>query len=235
MQNESGLFAFFDLFNRGGWVMYLILAVSIYVVGVILYKFWQFSRLGITNPEAAQATLAQISGPGAGGKAIIPMLLARLDQSRHPASRMLAGALRLVAEGKDQDAVREEITRTGAREIAALETHIRGLELASNLAPLLGLLGMVLSMVRVFSAIEAAGARVDVTLLAGGIWEALLTTVFGLIVAVVAQVGFYLLDTRIERTQHLMNDAGAGLLQWMKNKPEATPHLAPGGMLKAGA
>jgi biopolymer transport protein ExbB len=209
---------FFQLFNRGGWVMYVILAVSIYAVAVILYKYVQFARLKLSQTDFANVFLEQLAGQQV-SEQVVMMCLARLRGITHPAARVLEAVLNFSLKPEaTSESLREEVGRVGAREMAFLESHLRGLDLASNLAPFLGLLGMVLSMVRVFSTIESAGARVDVTLLAGGIWEALLTTVFGLIVAVIAQVGYHLLDSKVERARLSMNDASIRLIQIIKLK-----------------
>ena len=69
-----------------------------------------------------------------------------------------------------------EVSRVGSREIKELERYLRGLEVIANLSPLLGLLGTVLGMIKAFSKLESAGTKVDPTILAGGIWEALRRT-----------------------------------------------------------
>lgn len=198
--------------------MYIILAVSIYVLGVIVYKQWQFARLKLSRSGLVENLLEQFFASDRGGQAA-DMFLARMKTLHHPLARVLEAGITQAQSAPDQpEILREEIGRVGVRELGKLESHLRGLDLCANLAPLLGLLGMVLSMVTVFSTIETAGARVDVTLLAGGIWEALLTTVFGLIVAVIAQVGYYNLDSRVERVRLAMNDAGIRLVQRLQNQ-----------------
>ena len=215
---------FFELFNRGGWVMYVILGVSIYAVGIIIYKTLQFANIKLSQTEFADQFLDQFANQPQGSEQVIAMYTARLRALRHPLAKVLEAALAFsIRPEATPENLREEVGRIGAREMAWLESHLRGLDLASNLAPFLGLLGMVLSMVAVFSTIESAGARVDVTLLAGGIWEALLTTVFGLIVAVIAQVGYYNLDSRVERTRLQMNDASVRLIQLIKFPSAAEP------------
>ena len=208
---------FFELFNRGGWVMYVILAVSIYALAIIIYKSFQFANIKLAQTDFADSFLEQFANQPQGNEQVIAMYTARLRSLRHPLAKVMESALAFsLKPDTTSETLREEIGRIGAREMALLESHLRGLDLASNLAPFLGLLGMVLSMVAVFSTIESAGARVDVTLLAGGIWEALLTTVFGLIVAVIAQVGYYNLDSRVERARLAMNDASLRLIQLIK-------------------
>ena len=89
---------------------------------------------------------------------------------------------------------------------------MRGLEMVSNVAPLLGLLGTVIGMVTAFSRLEGAGSRVDPSLLAGGIWEALLTTVGGLVVAIPAVVAYYIFDGLIERVRGVMKDTSIQIM-----------------------
>ena len=83
---------------------------------------------------------------------------------------------------------------------------MRALELIANLSPLLGLLGTVLGMIQAFQKLESAGNQVDPALLSGGIWQALLTTAVGLIVAIPALIAHQWLDRRIDRCAHVMED-----------------------------
>jgi biopolymer transport protein ExbB len=89
---------------------------------------------------------------------------------------------------------------------------LRGLELASTIAPLLGLLGTVTGMIAAFQALQEAGSRADPALLAGGIWEALLTTAAGMAVAIPAQVALTWFDGVIDRQRHEMEDAATRIL-----------------------
>lgn len=73
------------------------------------------------------------------------------------------------------------------------------MELAATAAPLLGLLGTVLGMIEAFRQLEAAGTKVNPSLLAGGIWEALLTTAAGMVVALVALTCLSIMESLVER------------------------------------
>lgn len=90
-----------------------------------------------------------------------------------------------------------------------LESHLTTLSVISQVAPLLGLLGTVLGMVRAFLAVQQAGGTVDPSSLAGGIWEALLTTVFGLSVAIPAYLAWHgferLVNGRLEALEELLD------------------------------
>lgn len=103
--------------------------------------------------------------------------------------------------------LREEIERQGRAALENLRSHTRILEVIATLSPLLGLFGTVLGMIDAFREMEAAGSRVDPSVLSGGIWEALLTTAFGLAVAIPATAAVNWLDRVVERVEHEMADA----------------------------
>lgn len=89
--------------------------------------------------------------------------------------------------------------------VRRMETSLRGLATVAALAPLLGLLGTVIGMIRAFMAIERHGSAVSPALLAGGIWEALLTTAAGLTVAIPCLLFHNLFQGRIERVEGELN------------------------------
>ena len=88
-----------------------------------------------------------------------------------------------------------------------MERHFQGLSAISHVSPLLGLLGTVTGIIAAFGVISRLGGQVDVTALAGGIWEALLTTAVGLCVAVPFAIVHAALENRIERFRARMEDA----------------------------
>jgi biopolymer transport protein ExbB len=83
---------------------------------------------------------------------------------------------------------REETTRIAKTHLNTASAGLRVLELISTIAPLLGLLGTVLGMIAAFQALQESGSRADPAILAGGIWEALLTTAAGMAVAIPASI-----------------------------------------------
>ena len=100
----------------------------------------------------------------------------------------------------------------GNRAVDALEKHLRGLSVIAQSAPLLGLLGTVIGMIEAFIRIEEVGGEVNVSTLAGGIWEALLTTAFGLIVAIPALFAYHFFETKVDRYAGLIRDTGERLV-----------------------
>ncbi|WP_346348176.1 MULTISPECIES: MotA/TolQ/ExbB proton channel family protein [unclassified Sulfitobacter] len=101
----------------------------------------------------------------------------------------IAGALN-ARELPDQLA-REEVTRLAAHELAVLRGGLRPLELIATIAPLIGLLGTVLGMIEAFQALETSGGQADPSALAGGIWEALLTTAAGMAIPAAVALSWF--------------------------------------------
>lgn len=104
---------------------------------------------------------------------------------------------------KNED--REElIYREGNVALEQLENHLNKLATIARISPLLGLLGTVTGMILAFKQVQALGGQVDVEVLAGGIWEALLTTAVGLSIAIPTMAAFNYFEARVEKTRSRM-------------------------------
>lgn len=183
------------LLEAGGTVVALLLALSVATMAVILVKLLQFRRARLGAEDAALAAAERLRRDGRPGPV----------DARHPAGELVA--LAASAQGRvAPEALREELTRVGRARLAALRAHFRLLEIVAGVAPLLGLFGTVVGMIKAFQALEQAGAQVDVTVLSGGIWEALLTTAVGLAVAIPVVAVLTWLEGRVERIGHRMDD-----------------------------
>lgn len=160
-----------DIAALGGPVVLLLIAVSIMTMAVILYKLWQFSRSGVGRHTAlSEAVAAWDAGDRTGARAA-------LDRS----TSYLAPVISMAFDAGPNAAQRLEAE--AETRFARLERGMRLLDSVAQLAPLLGLFGTVLGMIAAFQALQDAGAQVDPSVLAGGIWVALLTTAAGLVVA----------------------------------------------------
>lgn len=128
---------------------------------------------------------------------------------RAPADRVVARAMALMNEGVTGPILDAELARRGNEEVTAMSRLIRFLELVAMVSPLLGLLGTVLGMIQSFQDLETAQGAANAAVLAGGIWEALMTTAAGLVVAIPAAIGAALLNARIElATQSIESAVG---------------------------
>lgn len=196
-----------SLLSRGGPVMMILLALSVLAVAIILVKLLQFSRAQLRRTAFIDPAVADLAR-GERDRA-----LSTLRREINPVARVMETAISANANAnlsvEDRDA---EIERVGTSEIRGIESYLRGLEVIANVSPLLGLLGTVLGMIGAFAKLESAGSKVDPAILAGGIWEALLTTAFGLIVAIPALTMFYVLEGRVDEVRATMKDTVVRIL-----------------------
>ncbi len=210
----------FDLiFVKGGWVMYVIVALSIYVLGIILFKAYQFTTAQVFNTQFIDRVMMHVK------RGELTDASHLLTKEKGPLARIMRVSIESVMNREITMKSREsEISRVGAGELRYLESHMRGLEMASSIGPLLGLLGTVIGMVHAFAKLSESGSRVDPSMLAGGIWQALIATVGGLVVAVPAMASYYLIDSLIERVRATMRDVTIQILaledNYIRNEKE---------------
>jgi biopolymer transport protein ExbB len=190
-----------ELLALGGPVVAILLLMSIYSLSIVLLKLWQFRAVRLGDRRFLQPALeAWCDGDASAA-------IRATEGSPNPLARALSLLMRGLEAGIDRDTLREEVSRHALRDINILRRHFRPLEVIGNTAPLLGLLGTVIGMIAAFSQLEAAGSQVDPSVLSGGIWEALLTTAVGLVVAIPAVALLNYLERCVERLQEDMQDA----------------------------
>ena len=184
------------LILKGGPVMILLLGLSIISLTIIIIKIIQFYKLELHNIKKIDAAMEMIDNNKLSNAKNL------LNTIYHPASKIIL--VTIESQKLSEEDKENQISIAAEKELRNLEFLLKPLEVISNIAPLLGLLGTVIGMINAFSKLEEAGSRVDPAILAGGIWEALLTTAFGLIVAIPALAAFYWLDGRVDKAREDM-------------------------------
>mgnify|MGYP001347042272 FL=1 len=195
---------------KGGPVMILLLGLSVISLTIIIIKIIQFYKADLHNIKKIDAAMEMIETNKLSNAKNL------LNTFYHPAAKII---LVTIDSQKLSDTDKENrISIEGEKELRNLEFLLKPLEVISNIAPLLGLLGTVIGMITAFSKLEESGSRVDPAILAGGIWEALLTTAFGLIVAIPALAAFYWLDGRVDKVREDMRHLIIKTNIFLKNK-----------------
>ena len=169
----------FDIIKAGGWLMAPIILCSITVVAIVAERLWTLQ----TRRVAPEHLAAQVWGWFRNGE---------LDDERMQALRLSSPLGRILAAGlahrhADRDTMNEAIEDTGRHVVHELDRYLITLGTIATISPLLGLLGTVLGIMRVFASISSSGLG-NPAALAGGISEALITTVAGLAVAIPAYI-----------------------------------------------
>ncbi len=195
------------ILQKGGFMLFILGVLSVYALGVVFFKIWQFKRANVFDRSFIDEALYEIK-QGDREKAT-----RRLSAIAGPVARIMRITFECVANRDMSPKSREaEIMRVGSSDIRYLESHIRGLEMTASVAPLIGLLGTVLGLIEAFSQLGTSGVRIDPSMLAGGIWEALITTAGGLAVAIPALGAHYVLDGIIEKVRATMKDVSVQIL-----------------------
>lgn len=192
-----------QLLPKGGWVMYVIVAVSVFSLALIIERLIYFLRLRTDGAVVDAVERALNNGE-------LPEVVAQRISESGPVPAVVTTALSHWRHGVD--GVAEAINFAGNRAVEDMEKHLGGLAMVAQGAPLLGLLGTVTGMIETFMRIEQLGGQVDPSGLAGGIWEALLTTAAGLVVAVPALFAYHAFESRVNRWAALMEDIGRRLI-----------------------
>lgn len=178
---------------RGGVLMVPIVLCSVIGLGLILDRFNVYRRLKLEG-FAVVGGVRQALGRGD-----IAAAIEHLEGDDSAGGRVLTETLARYHEGSGS--VQSSFALAAEELIRKMEVSLRGLATVAAITPLLGLLGTVIGMIRAFMVIEGQGASVSPALLAGGIWEALLTTAAGLTVAIPCLMFHNLFLGRIERVE----------------------------------
>jgi biopolymer transport protein ExbB len=197
-----------ELVHLGGPAMWAIAALSVASTALILWKIMRLLSFGAWSGgrHTARALAEWKAGRSAEALAILaPRRSLRAILTRAAMQAALDPAL-------DRDAAEAETARIARALLARAQSGLRGLELTATTGPLLGLLGTVTGMIAAFQSLQAAGVRADTASLAGGIWEALLTTAAGMAVAIPAQVALTWFESVVDRLRHDMEDAATQVL-----------------------
>jgi len=217
----SPLNALRGIFDLGGPVVAILFVMSVLTFGVTLYKIWQFAASGVGRHRVlSEALVAWDAGERQTARA-------RLNQSRSYLAPLLGSAM----DSLDQPGIDGRLDAEAGMALAGLERGFRLLDTVAQLAPLLGLFGTVLGMIKAFQSMQAGGSSVDPSLLAGGIWVALLTTAVGLAVAMPTSMILAWLESRTARERVFADMALRTVLVPGRTIPAAagaeTPATAP--------
>lgn len=201
----------------GGPTIWAIALLSVLTVALILWKIWRLALVGAwARGKAIKSIRAYEQGQ-------TEQALAIVRNRRGLRSKVVSAAIIARRDMEDDDA-RAETTRVAKNELADAAIGLRALELIATIAPLLGLLGTVLGMIAAFQALQESGSRADPAMLAGGIWEALLTTAAGMAVAIPASAALTWFEAVIDRMRRDVEDAAVRIFI---AKPASTKAVEP--------
>lgn len=195
----------FEFFLKGGPLMWPILLCSIISITIIIERFYHHYRARTNIPNIFSQTKSLLKDDK------ITQALKLCEITSSPVAHILAIGIRIRKRSVEEK--EKIIARAGSRIVRRLDKNLRGLAIIGNITPLLGLLGTVIGMIRAFMKIQELGGRVDASVLAGGIWEALITTAAGLSVAIPTLVAYHYFEGRADNIAAQMKDVASEFLE----------------------
>ena len=200
-----------SMFNMGGPLMWVLLALSFLAIYLIGRKWWMIKNASKIDPHFMQ-DIRDYMNEGKTKSAIT--LCGKYD---NPVARMVETGIHRM--GRPMSDIQNAIENSGNVEVARLEKGLPLLATIAGGAPMIGFLGTVLGMVKAFFNMSKAGNNIDITLLSDGIYTAMLTTVGGLIVGIIAYFGYNWLTSQISDLVYKMESSTLEFIDIVLNEP----------------
>ena len=199
-----------EFLSKGGILVMPILLCSVLALTIFVERVIRFMRMrsrGAGLAEKVIHTLNQGDDHGARKMAM---------ESDSPMGRILVQAIDV--RDQDRETIETVMVNATDEEVRNLSTYVQVLATIGNIAPLLGLLGTVIGMIKAFMVIQQMGGKVNAAVLAGGIWEAMLTTALGLSVTLPTMVAHSYLIARIDKYEARLQGGAVMFLKSLAKK-----------------
>lgn len=206
-----------ELFKAGGWLMFPLFACSVIAIGIIAERFWSLQTRRIAPPELITQIWQWLRYNQVDQDRIKSL------QKNSPLGRILAAGL--MDRNAAREITKESIEDTGRHVTAMMEKNLNTLGTIAAISPLIGLLGTVVGMIKVFAVITTEGVGNPETL-AGGISEALITTAAGLVVAIPSVIFYRYFRGKINHLVVNMEEQAMQLIEILHGDREFDPDEA---------
>jgi len=207
-------YSLIDMASKGGWLMYVLLFLSVIAVYIFGKKVWVIGKA----TKIDKNFIDDIKDYVHEGK--IKSALTLCSKYDTPVARLMEKGIERI--GRPLSDIQTAVENMGNLEVSRLEKGLPFLAMISGGAPMIGFLGTVMGMVQAFFNMANAGNNIDITLLSGGIYTAMITTVGGLIVGIIAYFGYNYLTARISDVVFGMENATISLLDLLNEPAEKT-------------
>ncbi|SHK03199.1 MotA/TolQ/ExbB proton channel family protein [Rhodothermus profundi] len=207
-----------DILVQGGWVMLPIGLLSLLTIYLFVERLITLQRAQIDPRQIMDRVRDYVEAGDIRGA------LAYCEAQDKPITRILRRGLERL--GRPIAEIRDAVEAAGKYEAFELEKRMDILASIAGIAPMLGFLGTVTGMIEAFQQIQNLQGNVNPSVLAGGIWEALLTTAFGLVVGILALFGHNFLLTRINRLVNDMERSATDFIDLLQ-EPVPRPRRQP--------
>ena len=188
-QPEVQSISILEMATKGGWIMAVLLVLSLVALFIFGKKWWMIAQAGKIDKNFMNDIRDYIHD---GKIKSAQTLCSKFDT---PVARMIETGIARI--GRPLSDIQAAVDNVGNAEIARLEKGLPYLATIAGGAPMLGFLGTVIGMVQAFFNMANAGSNVDITLRSGGIYTAMITTVGGLLVGIVGYFGYNFLSAKV--------------------------------------
>jgi len=203
----------FELFRAGGPLMWIILLCSLVALTIIFERMLSLRRVKVAPSNLGAQVLDLIATDKVSPDKV------EVIRKHSPLGAVYAAGLANISHGKDD--VKEALEEAGKQVVHNMGRYLNTLGTIASITPLIGLLGTVIGMIKVFTAITAVGVG-DPTVLSGGISEALITTAAGLSVGIPCLMFYRYFRSRINELTVILEDQALSLVDAIKNKQAST-------------
>lgn len=185
-----------DMAIQGGWIMLILAIFSVIAMYIFIERFFTINKAA-RNDHMFMDTIRNYMIDGKFSEAKV-----LCQKTSSPLSRMIEKGISRI--GKPLNDIQTAIENVGNLEVGNLEKGVALLAMISGAGPMLGFLGTVIGMIRAFYDMSMAGNNIDIELLSTGIYQAMVTTVGGLIVGIIAFIFYNILVSQIDKAVNLL-------------------------------
>ena len=202
--------------NSGGAIMWLILGCGFIALVIFLERFFHLHRAQIKIDDFLNGIITNLTH----GNDLEAISIC--DQTPGPAAHLVRTALLHRNDSKDE--MIKAVQQAGIREIPRLERHTNLLITLAQVLPMLGLLGTVLGLLSILTAMQTGSPLAEIGTLTGGLWKALLTTAAGLITGIPAYAGYHFLISRVESIALDMEQTAGEIIYFLTHPSAGERH-----------
>lgn len=211
VQEEMTL-SIIDMATKGGWLMLVLLLLSIIAIYIFGKKWWMIHNAGKIDKDFMNDIKERIHE----GRVKSAVELCRKYDS--PIARLVERGIERM--GRPLTDIQTAVENMGNVEVARLEKGLPMLATIAGGAPMIGFLGTVMGMIQAFFNMANAGNNIDITMLSGGIYTAMVTTVGGLAVGIIAYFGYNYLTSSISNLVFKMENATISFMDLLQEKAD---------------
>ena len=196
-----------ELMVKGGLIMWPIMICSVAAAVMFLERVFHLHRAQIKQEDFLSGIYTLVN------RGNMAEAVSICDQTPGPVAYIVRSALLHADEPREE--LKQTISKAGLAEIPRLEKNLGGLLTIAQITPLLGLLGTIIGLVKIFMTMEQGAPLIEIGDLSGGIWQALITSAVGLCVSIPAFAGYNFLLSRVERVTLNMEYAAEEIYRFL--------------------